>query len=726
MPMWRAQPHRAGRAGGIGVSLPAALRGNPRLGTWLRVSPGGYVEAFSGKVELGQGILTALAQIVAGTLGLEADQVRMVAANTSRSPDEGVTSGSLSVQDSGAALRQVCTEARAIYNNLAATRIGVAAETLAIQRGVFGGQLSYWDLADDALLNHDATGIPEAVAEPGPGLTRVDLPDKVFGRPRFIHDMTLPGLRHGRMVRPPGPGSRLLEVLMEAASRPGTAVVRDGSLLGVVADTEREAEAAAEALSASCRWTEPDALPLAEGLAAWLREQPAETTHVAHGAQAPHSNQPAVARTVLAEYAKPYLAHASIGPSCAVAQWDVGDVGDVGREPERLTVWSHTQAVYNLRRDLALALRVGPDQVSVQHVEGAGCYGHNPADDVAFDAAFLARHAGGRPVRVQWSRADELGCAPFSPAMAVEVKAGVDAESRIVDWHHTIWSNGHSTRPGRGTSPALLGAWSLDPPFERQPAINAARAVGGGADRNAASSYDLPAWSITDHRVLSMPLRASAMRALGALLNVFAAEQMMDRLARDSGADPVAYRLRHTGDARARAVIELAARQGDWGAPLPAGMGRGIGYARYKNTSAYCAVVAEIEAAEVIRVRRLVIACDVGIAIDVDGVANQMEGGAVQATSWVLKEAVRFEANRIVSTSWEEYPILTFSEVPAISVHIVPSAEPSVGAGEGSVGPTAAAIANAVTAALGVQVRRMPLSPDHVVAAFDEQTGEQA
>jgi len=695
------------------MSLSAALRGNPRLGTWLRVHPGGWVEVFSGKVELGQGILTALAQIVAGTLGLGADQVRMVAANTARSPDEGVTSGSLSVQDSGEALRQVCTEARAIYGDVAARRMGVPVGTLSLERGVFGGRLSYWNLADDALLDRDATGLPRAVAEPGPGLARLDLPDKVFGRPRFIHDMTRPGLCHGRMVRPPGPGARLLAA---GAAPTGVTVVRDGSLLGVVADTEEVAVAGAIALAAASRWTAPDALPETVALAAWLRAQPAETTHLVHAAPDPHSNQPAIARTVCADYAKPYLAHASIGPSCAVAQWTDG----------ALTVWSHTQSVFNLRRDLALALRIEPDKVTVQHVEGSGCYGHNPADDVAFDAAFLARQAGHRPVRVQWSRADELGWTPFSPAMAVAIEADLDVAGSIVGWRHTIWSNGHSTRPGRGTSPALLGAWSLDPPFERQPAINAARAVGGGADRNAAPSYDLPSWSITDHRVLSMPLRASAMRALGALLNVFAAEQIMDRLALDTGSDPIAYRLRHTNDHRARAVIEMAARHGNWGSPLPEGMGRGFGYARYKNTGAYCAVVALIEAAEVIRVRHLVIACDVGIVIDADGVVNQMEGGAIQATSWVLKEAVRFEAGQVTSTSWEDYPILTFSEIPAVSVHIAPSDAPSVGAGEGSVGPTAAAIANAVSAALGVQVRQMPFSPDHVIAAFDEQMGEQA
>lgn len=690
------------------MDLPAALRGNPRLGQWLRVRPG-WVEVFSGKVEIGQGILTALAQIVAATLGLTPDQVRMVAASTAGSPDEGVTSGSLSVQDSGAALRQVCTEARAIYLAAAAAHLNEPAAGLRVERGVIQGvgASSYWALADDALLDRAASGTPQAIAIAGQGAARIDLPDKVFGRPRFIHDMTLPGLLHGRMIRPPSPGARLVDVTDIAA--PGVIVVRDGSLLGVVAPTERAAEAAAMALAT--RWDTPATLPEQDGLADWLRAQPADTTVVEHGDRAPAaSNQPPVARTVRGRYQKPYLAHASIGPSCALARFDGA----------RLEVWSHTQSVYNLRRDLALALRMVEADIVVQHVEGSGCYGHNPADDVAFDAAFLAR-AAGSPVRVQWSRADELGWAPFSPAMAVALEADLDADGSILDWRHTLWSNGHSTRPGRSGSPALLGAWHLDPPFERKPAINPARAVGGGADRNAEPSYDLPAWSITGHRVLAMPLRVSAMRALGGLMNVFAAEQFIDQLAHETGSDPVAYRLRHSTDPRARTVIEWAVARSDWDAPLPEGCGRGLAYARYKNTSAYCAVVAEIEAAGTIRVRRLTIACDVGLVVDPDGVANQMEGGAIQATSWVLKEAVRFDRDRVTSTSWDEYPILTFSEVPAVSVHIVPSTAPSVGAGEGSVGPTAAAIANAVSAALGVRVRQMPLSPERIIAAFDEQ-----
>lgn len=696
------------------MTLPVSLAATPRLGRWLRVNSGGWVEVFSGKVEIGQGILTALAQVVATTMGIGLDQVRMVAANTDVSPDEGVTSGSLSVQHSGAALRQVATEARALYLARAAETLSCDGE-MQVERGMIrgeAGQTSYWELADDALLARDASGSPAAVAMPGGSNARTDLPDKIFGRPRFIHDLTFPGLLHGRMVRLPSPAARL--IVVDAAPIEAlpdvVAVVRDGSLLGVLANSEAATETAATALAAACRWDVPPSLPDADDLPHWLRTQPAETSVVADGPPSwSPGNQPPVVRTLRHRFAKPYLAHASIGPSCALAQFG-----------ERLHVWSHSQAIFNLRRDLALALKLPETAVMVQHVEGAGCYGHNPADDVAFDAAWLARAAGGRPVRVQWSRSDELGCAPFGPAMAVEIEADLDAAGGIVDWRHTIWSNGHGTRPGRGSSPALLGAWAMADPFERQSAVNAPLAAGGGAERNAAPSYALPSWRVTNHRVLPMPLRSSALRSLGALLNVFAAEQMVDEVALAAGQDLLAWRILHAEDDRGRAVLERAASEAGWGSPLPDGVGRGIGFARYKNTGAYCAVVAEIEAAAEIRVRRLTVACDVGLAVDPDGVANQMEGGAIQATSWVLKEEVRFDRMGVTSTDWDAYPILRFSEVPAVSVHIVSSAAPSLGAGEASVGPTAAAIGNAVASALGVRVRQLPLRADRVIAAFDE------
>ena len=404
------------------------------------------------------------------------------------------------------------------------------------------------------------------------------------------------------------------------------------------------------------------------------------------------------------------MAHASIAPSCALARFD----------GQALEVWSHSQGIFNLRKDLALAFAMEPDAIVVQHVEGGGCYGHNPADDVAFDAAWLAHSAGGRAVRVLWNRADELAWTPFGPAMAIDLEADLDADGAVVGWRHTIWSNGHSTRPGRAASPALLGSWSMAPPFERQPAINPPVAAGGGAERNSVPPYDFPAWSIVSNRILAMPLRTSAMRALGAFANVFAIESFMDELALDLGLDPLGFRLRHIVDTRARAVIELAADKAGWhGYRAPDGHGIGMGFARYKNTGAYCAVVAEIEAGKDILVKRLTIAVDVGMAVNPDGVVNQIEGGAIQATSWTLKEAVRFDGARVTSDSWEDYPILRFPEVPAVAVHMIPSEQPGVGAGEAAVGPTAAAIGNAVCNALGARVRHLPLTAERIVAAFD-------
>jgi nicotinate dehydrogenase subunit B len=649
------------------------------------------------------------------------DRIRPVAASTAYSPNEAITSGSLSVQESGSALRQVCAEVRAIYLHAAAARLGSPADQLVIDRGDIvgpdGDRTSYWDLADDAWLDRDATGLPVAVAAPSSAAQRIDLPDKVFGRPRYIHDLELPGLVHGRILRPAASHARLRSVDQDRVlvCEGVIAVVRDGSLLGVLAETERQAEQALAALRDAAVWDmADDALPDQDALPDWLRTQPIDGKVVAcKGDLSLGANQPQVSRTLRASFAKPFLAHASIAPSCALARFDGAT----------LEVWTHSQGIYNLRTDLALAFGLHADAITVQHVEGAGCYGHNPADDVAFDAAWLARAAGGRAVRVQWTRSDELAWAPFSPAMAVDLEADLDSNGGIVGWRHTVWSNGHSTRPGRATSPALLGSWHMDPPFERQAAINAPLAAGGGAERNAIPSYDFPSWQVVNNRVLSMPLRSSAMRALGAFANAFAVEQFMDELAYATGSDPVAYRLLHLTDTRARAVIALAVARSGWADEKLADHGRGLGFARYKNTGAYCAVVAEIEAAAEMRVKRLTIAVDVGLAVNADGVANQIEGGAIQATSWILKEVVHFDRNRITSDTWDTYPILRFSDVPAVDVHIVPSTQPSVGAGEGSVGPTAGAIANAVFDALGVRVRQMPLSAEHVIAAFDQSNG---
>jgi nicotinate dehydrogenase subunit B len=530
----------------------------------------------------------------------------------------------------------------------------------------------------------------------------------VFGRPRFVHDLSLPGMIHGRVLKPAAPGARLLSLPDVGAVAGLIAVVRDGSFAGVLAETEAAAENALSLLRKGATWSPGETLPDAARLADWLRTAPAETTTVDKRTPAAPA---AVARSIRRQYTRPFLAHASIAPSCAIAQWT---------GPDRLSLWSHCQGVYNLRTDVSLALQIPLENIVVQHVEGAGCYGHNGADDVAFDAALLARAGKGRPVRVEWSRADELAWAPMGAAMAIEIEADLDSAGEIVDWRSDVWSNGHVSRPGRSKTPTVLAASQMANPAERFIAFNPPLANGGGAERNAVPLYDLPAWTITCHRLLTMPIRTSALRTLGAFANVFAIESMMDELAAERGEDPLAFRLRHLKDPRARAVLEAAAARAGWtGRRKREAVGYGIGFARYKNFGAYCAVVAEIEASAEIRVRRLVAAVDVGEVINPDGIINQIEGGAIQATSWTLLEAVRFDAERITSDGWETYPILRFSDVPAVEVEILNRpAERSLGAGEAAHSPTAAAIGNAVFDALGVRVRDLPITRERLIAAL--------
>jgi len=357
----------------------------------------------------------------------------------------------------------------------------------------------------------------------------------------------------------------------------------------------------------------------------------------------------------------------------------------------------------------------------VRHVEGAGCYGHNGADDVALDAALAARAAPGRPVRLMWSRADELGWSPFSSAMVVDVEAGLDDTGRLTAFQLEVTSNGHSSRPGRAGTPTLLAAAHVADAFPVPPAINVPAQRGGGAQRNAVPIYRVPRLHVAMRTVTDMPIRTSAMRGLGAPVNVWAIESAMDELAAMAGVDPVEFRLRHLDDQRAADVLRRAAAMCGWAArSRQEGIGLGIAVARYKNLGAWSAVAAEIAAEEVIRVRRIWIAADLGEVVNPDGAANQLEGSAIHATSQALKEAVRFDRRRITSDSWDTYPILRFSEVPQVEVALLdrPEERP-LGAGEPAFAPTIAAIANAIHDALGVRPRRMPFTPANITAAMD-------
>jgi CO/xanthine dehydrogenase Mo-binding subunit len=698
--------------------LAVSLAANPRLSSWIRFSPEGQLTVSPGKVEIGQGIVTALAQIAADELDVDIGRVQMVRASTAGSPNEGVTSGSLSVQQSGRAIRQACAEIRKIFLSAASDRLGVDTGTLAINDGTISGpgnvRTSYWELADEVSLDREATpgATPKTSTQrtlAGNSVQRVDIPDKVFAHPRFIHDQVLAGMLHGRVLRSELSAAKLVDLPQDGARTIAglVAVVRDGSFAGVISETEDAAEAALKALRKSATWKADETLPDETRLAEFLMAQSVESTVIDKRTAARTAEKN---RTIRRQYTRPYIAHASIAPSCAMAQWS----GD------RVHVWTHSQGVYLLRADLALVLKLPIENITVEHMEGAGCYGHNAADDVALDAVLLAKAAGGRPVRVQWSRADEMSHAPFGAAMAIEIEADLDAQGEIIDWRHSIWSNGHAARPGRAAQPALLAATELASPFPRMISTNPPAANGGGGDRNAIPLYDFPSWQINSHRLLTMPVRTSALRTLGAQGNVFAIESFLDELAVERGEDPVAFRLRHLSDSRAQDVIRAVARRANWKPDKQAGRGYGLGFARYKNTGAYCAVVAEIEGAEDISVKRLTIAVDVGEAINPDGVINQIEGGAIQATSWVLKERVRFDRQRITSNTWTDYPILRFSEVPQVQVELIqrPDMEP-VGAGEAAHGPVAAAIANAVFDALELRVRDLPITRDSLIAAME-------
>jgi nicotinate dehydrogenase subunit B len=678
---------------------PPALSDAKRLSQRVHFERDGTVSIASGKVELGQGILTALAQIAAEELDIPLEKIRILPASTAHSPDEGVTSGSLSIQDGGKALRTACAELRVLLLERAARVLRVKPSELQVENGTVRGggeSITFWELADVEGQISGAAPLKPASAYRvvGTNVPRLDLPAKFAGRPSYVQDMVLPGMLHGRVVRPPHGFKKLIKT----EELKGYSIVRDGSFLGVLAAREEDAIAAAAKLREKCTWEEGTRVP--DDIHAWLKEHVAER-HIAKEKADPAAKARG-AKHVRAGYTKPCIAHASIGPSCALARW----------RNDKLDVWTHSQGIFGLRQDLAKVLGMREQDIVVAHVEGAGCYGHNGADDVALDAALLARGAAGKPVRVQWMREDEFAWEPYGAAMAFELEADLDAAGSIVSWRHSLWSNGHTHRPGRAKLPTLTAAAHLARPFELWPAVNPALPA-GGADRNCIPLYEFPDLMVLNHYVKEMPLRSSSLRSLGGFGNVFAIESFMDECALAAGSDPISFRLRHLRDPRAIAVIEqLVPQFRSW--KKGENRGHGIAFAKYKNLGAYCAVLAEVEATHELRVTRLVAAVDVGLAVNPDGVANQIEGGCIQAASWTLKEAWKPGA-----LSWESYPILKFSEVPPVTVMSVKSAEASVGAGECTMGPTGGAIANALYDALGVRVRDLPLTPERIAAAIN-------
>ena len=705
------------------ITLPGSLPANPKLDSWLHIQPDGKVVVLAGKVEFGQGITTALMQIVADELEISMSRIVMIPTTTGISPNEGVTSGSQSIEYSGIALRYAAADARELLLERAASKLATPVAELKIHDGEIiaasGQKTSYWTLADSELFQRPVSikvTLKKRHTTIGQSIERVDIPAKVSGGSAYVQDMKLPGMLHARVVRPPAPHAAILNLQASAVEKmPGViAVIQNGSFLAVVAQREEQAIRAQEVLQKNAQWKLANDLP--QSLAAWFRgmkQKPTvDTTVSAKQAIA----KPAV-KVLSAQFTKPFIAHGSIGPSCAVALMQDGGI----------TVWTHSQGMYPLRADLIKTLGLPAEKIICIHKEGSGMYGQSGADDVALDAMLIARALPGKPIRVQWMRDDEFKWEPYGSAMIMNLEASLDQEGNIVDWKHELWSNTHSTRPGEPTGDNLLASWYLEKPFKPSPVKNIPQPA-GGSDRNAVPLYVFPNQKVVNHLLLDMPVRVSALRTLGAYANVFAIESMMDDLAKAAKLDPVQFRLKHLQDPRARDVITHVAKMAAWQkTPLASKKkgklyGRGIAFAKYKNLSVYVASIADVEIdpkSGKIVVTDLYASADGGLAINPNGFKNQIEGGLVQTTSWTLFESVPFNQEGIQVSSWAEYPILRFSDVPNVHVEIINREdEKSLGVGEGSQGPGCAAIANAVANALGQRIFDLPLTPERVKAAL--------
>jgi nicotinate dehydrogenase subunit B len=706
-----------GRDGAVSaVRLPWSLQENPRLENWLDFSQPGKVRAFTAKVELGQGIVTAMTQIAAEELGLALSRIVLVSGDTRYSPNESYTAGSMSIEIGGMSLRIACAEAREALIARAAQMLNVDVSRLSLDDGTIlldnaPSGLDYWMIARGIDFKRPIAGLAPLTNPPstrylGKSVARVDLPGKITGG-GFIQDFELPGMLHARVLRPQSNGAHLESLDLSAVSRlPGVVNIwRSGDFVGVCCEREYQAVKALDALYAGAKWIEDESWPISQDWAKSLPGMRSIDSESELGIPlAPEGDTIRISAT----YSKPPLAHAAMGPSCAIARLD----GDT------LTVWTHSQGVYPLRAALATALEMEEASIIVVHVPGAGCYGHNGADDAALDAALLARQVPSRPVRVQWMREDELARAPFGAPMVVKIDGVVGQSGRIADWSTEIWSAPHGRRPGsRATN--LLGAAQLEHPIPFPELHEDLRSFAGGA-RNSEPSYEVAHRKILLHSIPGLPFRTSALRTLGGYANVFAAESFMDEMAQAAGIDALEFRLRNLPDPRGRRVLETAARMARWRANAKRGMGAaaGIGFCRYKNTAAYVAVIAEVEVEHEVRVRSVFCAVDAGLVINPDGVTNQIEGGIIQSISWTLKEQVVFDRSRVITSSWESYPILRFDEIPEVQVTLIESpALAPLGVGEAAQGPAAAAVANAVAGALDCRIRDLPITREKIIAS---------
>lgn len=697
-----------------------SLADYPNVSDWLALS-GGVLQVRTGKVDIGQRISTSLIGIVHHELTLPSEKIDVQPVSTKGSPDEGVTSGSNSIEQSGHAIRLAAATLRQKVIAHVCDRFGGEPEEWVLRDGELTGPgtnrpLALLDIVADLDLDMpvDLAASTFAIGAV-PALPMRGLPELVTGAYRFLHDLDLPGMLHARVVRPPHANARLTSIRDEITTKleaDGIHTWRDGSFLAVAGQSEWVTLRAAERLRNACDWDVGAGLQ-DQDIFAKLAQENAVRLAVEEGLPLkdapvpPQISEP----THNARYERPFTMHGALAPSAACAIWD----------GTTLEIITHSQGIYVLRETIAESLGLLLENVALTFMPGSGCYGHNGADDAAYEAALVAMALPNTPVLLKWTREDEHAWEPYGPASATELAAKVEANGQLSVFSAEAIGGTFRGRPRAGANQAgparLLANHFRAASIGPQPgAPNMNRH--GGLHRNLVPIYDIPETRYVKNLVPEMPLRTSALRCLGAALNTFAIESLFDEIAREQGHDPFAMRKAQLSDPRAIAVLERLEQQAK-ADPPKTGTGRGIAYAQYKNamTRVGAFVDLSVDDSAKIQLHRIALVADAGRIVDRDGLAAQLEGGALQAASWALYEEVTWDRDGVTSRDWDSYPVLRFSDVPQIDVVLLDRPnETSVGAGEASPGPVLAAIANAVCDATGLRARRLPLTPENLTA----------
>jgi CO/xanthine dehydrogenase Mo-binding subunit len=736
---------------GFSASRPAAAQTSGPVGdqvdSWLAIGADGRVTVYTGKCELGQGLGTAQMQLIAEELVVPIDRIDLIQCDTNRTPDQGVTSGSQShpANFNQANLAQAAATAREALLRMAATRLQVPAEELDLEDGVLrsrsdpGKRTSYGELIGGKTFHLSVDGRarrrpPSDWRVLGAPVPRVEIPDLVTGRFEFVHDVRVPGMLHGRVVRPPAVGAKLLGVNEDSVKDVAglVKVVVKNDFVGVVAEKPWQAIQAAEKLS--CEWSPGPGLVSQSDFYEHLRKQKPTSDRLVVDSKDVEATLARAARIVSATYRHPYQMHGSVGTSCAVADARDGKV----------TLWSATQAVHHLKRTTAMVLGLSPDDVRVIFRMGSGCYGLNGADTVSYDAALLSLSVG-RPVRVQLSRQDEMAWENYGYAYVIDQRLGLDSEGRILAWDYEAWFPALGSRPRTGTPgnvvtgflagfepAAVTGPSPATDPTTFENGSNAAPSyVSGCVSGRCGGTGTIKSERVLTHTSRSM-LFTGPLRSPSRLQNTFAHECILDEAAARAGVDPVAYRLDHLSDPRLMEVLRAVARKADWDPrPSPRGglsragvvSGRGIACVLYEGDNGYCALAAQIEVDQdtgVVAVKRLVAGVDCGPISNPDGLRNQVEGGTLQGVSRALVEEVTWDETKVTSVDWGTYPSLSLGfAFPAVETVLIDRRDvPAMGAGETTITLAAAAIGNAIFDATGARIREVPFTRERVKGAL--------